>query len=58
MKGMKNDTLFKAQTFKMTPGPKEKQKLRIAWTAQLYFASLTKERKKQTNKQRQQNKMK
>ena len=36
-------TLFKAHTQNMTPYPREKQKLRIAWMVQLYFMSVTME---------------
>ena len=34
MNQTKIDTLFKAQTKKMTPYAREKQKLKIAWTGQ------------------------
>jgi len=34
MNQTKIDTLFKAQTQKMTPYVREKQKLKIAWTGQ------------------------
>ena len=40
---MKNDTLFKAQTPNNDTLLKEKQKLRTAWTAELYFVSVTME---------------
>ena len=38
---MKIDTQFKAQTRKMTPHPREKQKLRMTLTGQLHFVSVT-----------------
>ena len=38
---MKIDTLFKAQIRKMTPYAREEQKLKIAWTGQLYFQMTT-----------------
>jgi len=40
MNQTKIDTLFKAQTRKMTPYGREEQKLKIAWMGQLYFISV------------------
>jgi len=39
MNQTKIDTLFMDQTRRMTPHAREKQKLKTAWTGQLYFVS-------------------